>query len=320
MKDDLRDRISLYLYNELGDEEREALETELESNPELARAVESERRFLQALNQRTDHDAPHALLVECRHDLMRSVYRLGNQPHTGWDIGVWLARFPASLRSLRLAWQPTAALALLVVGFFAGRNADRVPQQLGGSAPNGSSVTEASLIGSSGSLRDIQSVQVDPENGSIEIVIEEVTRRTIRGSSQDPNIRSLLITTVQDYPNSGVRLESLDALTPRAADREVRGALVATMVEDDNPGVRLKALEALKPHHDDPEVRQGLVRILQQDDNPGMRVQAIELLTENPDRDLVEVMQNLVGQESNNYVRLRMLRTLHDLNASVDRF
>ena len=319
MKDDLRDRISLYLYNELGDDEREALETELESNPELARAVDGERRFLQQLNQRNDSDVPHALLVECRHDLMRSVYRLGNQPEARWDLGAWLARLPAPLQSLRVAWQPTVALALLAVGFFAGRTTDRLPQ-FSRSGPSGPSVTEASLIGSGGSLRDIQSVQVNPENGSVEIVIEEVTRRTIRGSSQDPNIRGLLIMTVQDYPNSGVRLESLDALTPRAADQEVQRALLATMIEDGNPGVRLKALEALKPHHDHPEVRQGLVRILQQDENPGMRVQAIELLTENPDRDLVGVLQTLVEREPNNYVRLRMLRTLHDLNASVDRF
>jgi hypothetical protein len=319
MKDDLRDRISLYLYNELGDEEREALESELEANPELARAVESERRFLRKLSERTDRDVPHALLVECRHDLMRSVYRLGNQPQTRWDFSAWLARLEASFPSLRLAWQPTAVLALLAVGFFAGRNVDRMPQ-FGGPLSQGQPATEASLIGSPGSLRDIQSVQVDPENGNVEIVLEEVTRRTIRGSSQDPNIRNLLITTVKDYPNSGVRLDSLDALTPRAADREVQRALLATMIEDGNPGVRLKALEALKPHHDDPEVRQGLVRILQQDDNPGMRVQAIELLTEHPDRDLVGVLQTLVARESNNYVRMRMLRTLHDLNASVDRF
>jgi HEAT repeat protein len=147
-----------------------------------------------------------------------------------------------------------------------------------------------------------------------------VTRRTIRGSSQDPNIRGLLISTVKDYPNSGVRMESLDALTLRASDHEVRGALLATMIEDPNPGVRLKALEALKPHHDYPDVRQGLVRILQQDDNPGMRVQAIELLTEKPDRELVGVLQTLVEGEPNNYVRLRMQRTLQDLNASVNRF
>jgi hypothetical protein len=319
MKDDLRDRISLYLYNELGDEEREALETELESNPELAQAVDSERRFLQKMSQRIDRDVPHALLVECRHDLLRSVYRIANQPRSRWDLGGWLSRFPDSLRSLRLAWQPTAALALLAVGFFAGRTADRLPR-LDGSISQGHPATEASFVSAPGSLRDIQSVEVNPENGNIEIVLEEVTRRTIRGSSQDPNIRSLLISTVKDYPNSGVRLETLDALSPRATDGDVRKALLTTMIEDGNPGVRLKALEALKPHHNDPEVRQGLVRILEEDDNPGMRVQAIELLTENPDRDLVGVLQNLVGQESNNYVRLRMMKTLHDLNASVDRF
>jgi hypothetical protein len=319
MKDDIRDTITLYLYNDLDDREREAFEAELESNPELARAVESERRFLQRLNQRTDREAPHALLAECRHDLMRSVYRLENERGQQSGFAAWLSNIAAPLRSLRLAWQPTAAMALLFAGFYAGRTLDHLPR-FGAAPAGGQPVAEASLIGSAGSLRDIQSVEVDPDNGSVEIVVEEVTRRTIRGSSQDPNIRSLLITTVTDYPNSGVRLDSLDALMPRAADRDVRRALLETMAGDRNPGVRLKALEALKPQHENPEVRQGLVRILQQDDNPGMRVQAIELLTENPDRELVGVLQTLVEQEPNNYVRLRMLRTLHDLNATVDRF
>ena len=317
MKDDLRDRISLYLYNELDDAEREIFEAELESSPELTRAVESERRFLLELSGRPRRESP-ALLAECRHDLMRSVYRLENR-RPGWDFAGWLGGLPGSLGSLRVAWLPTAALALLVVGFYAGRNVERLPD-FERSGATGQPLAEASLIGSAGSLRDIQSVEVDPQSGNIEIVLEEVTRRTIRGSSQDPTIRGLLISTVKEYPNSGVRLESLDALTPRASDQDVQRMLLATMVEDGNPGVRLKALEALKPHHNDPEVRQGLVRILQQDTNPGMRVQAIELLTEKPDRELVGVLQTLVEHEQNNYVRLRMQRTLQELNASVNRF
>ena len=64
MKDDLRDRISLYLYNELEDGEREAFEAELEADPELARAVENEKRFLQTLSQRPQREAPQALLAE----------------------------------------------------------------------------------------------------------------------------------------------------------------------------------------------------------------------------------------------------------------
>jgi hypothetical protein len=319
MKDDLRDRISLYLYNELEDAEREVFEAELESSPELAGAVESERRFLLELNQRPGREAPQALLAECRHDLMRSVYRHESQRRPSWDFSGWLGGLPASLGSLRVAWLPTAALALLLVGFYAGRNVERLPA-FEKSTSQSQPLAEASLIGSGGSLRDIQSVEVDPQSGTVEIVLEEVTRRTIRGSSQDPNIRGLLISTVKEYPNSGVRLESLDALTPRASDLDVQKMLLATMVEDGNPGVRLKALEALKPHHNEPEVRRGLVRILQGDDNPGMRVQAIELLTEKPDRELVGVLQTLVEQESNNYVRLRMQRTLQELNASVNRF
>jgi hypothetical protein len=70
----------------------------------------------------------------------------------------------------------------------------------------------------------------------------------------------------------------------------------------------------------DPAVRQALVKVLREDNNPGMRVHAIDLLIENPSRDLVGVLQDVIDSDRNNYVRLQCSRTLQELNASVDRF
>ncbi len=114
------------------------------------------------------------------------------------------------------------------------------------------------------------------------------------------------------------RHQTLDDLLAHKA--EVRRALRETMIGDRNPGVRLRAFEALKSHKDDPEMRQAFVEVLLNDDNPGMRVQAIDLLTENPDRDLVGLLQGLVERDQNNYIRLQSRRILYDLNASADRF
>jgi len=317
----VKGNITLYLYQELSEAEQDQIEEHAESCEGCARALAQERRFLQALSSRPAAPAPDSLLAECRHDLMRSVYRAdraGDPARPG--LFSWWPQVERTLASQwRPAWQPVGALALLLMGFGMGRAFDPAVRQGAGSNPP----LEASLFPAAPletALAGIQSVAINPEQGQVEIVVEEVTRRKIIGQPQDPNIRKLLLSTMRGYPNSGVRLDTLDILTHRVEDRDVRETLLEVMVEDENPGVRLKALDALRSRTEDPAVRQALVKVLREDSNPGMRVHAIDLLTENPGRDLVGVLQDVIDSERNNYVRLQCSRTLQELNASVDRF
>lgn len=310
--------ITLYLYQELDEGEQNRLEEHTETCESCAQALQDERHFLQALNERPVAELSHTLLAECRHDLMRSVYREERAPSREGLMSWWpgVERVLASL--WRPAWQPAAVTALLLVGFFGGRFSYQA-----GSPDRSGDTLQASLFPSGAAetaLAGIQSVAVDPEQGNVQIVVEEVTRRTIIGQPQDPRIQALLLSAVRNYPNSGVRLDTLDILTKRAEDPDIRRTLLEAMLEDENPGIRLKALDALRAHTNNPDVRQALVRVLRQDENPGMRVHAIDLLTENPGRDLVGVFQDLMDREPNNYVRMQFRRTLQDLNASVERF
>jgi hypothetical protein len=248
---------------------------------------------------------------------MREVYRAERPAGpSAWFAGLW-----ASLAGARLTWQPAAALTLLAVGFFGGRTTEDLWSGRGGAAGHGGQVAvrQQGLLNTSPvSVTDVRSIVNDPSGmGAVEIVIEE--RRTIRGNSNDPMIRGLLINSVQSS-HSGARLESLEALGHNLADSEIREALIRAMVEDENPGVRIKALEALKPHAKDADVRAALVSSVRGDDNPGMRVMAIDLLTAEPDRELAGVLQQLVAAETDDYVRMRCRKALLELNASVDTY
>ena len=312
----VKGNLLLYLYNELEEREHEALQEHLESCPSCSRVLEQERRLLGRLDQRRSADPPEAMLAECRHDLMRSVYH--QQKDTSRDAG-WLPPWADVVRvfgSTPRAWQPVLALILIVVGFYFGRASVDAPV---GEAPR-SDIRSASLIPSETSVGEIQSVELNPDGGKVEIILEETTRRTVSGAPQDPHIRSLLISTVRNYPNSGVRLETLDALRHRVDDREVRTALREAMVRDRNPGVRLKAFEALRVHHAEPDIREALKQVLRHDETPGMRIQVIDSLTQIPDRELIGLLQELVESDQNDYVRLKCRRTLRELNASEDRF
>ncbi len=320
MDQTLTDTISLYLYDELTAEQRERFEADIERSAELAEAVETERAFMRSLDSRPAPGAPaalpdalpDALLEECRRDLLREVRRVERAaPRAGAEPG-WWAGLLEGLSGMRVTWQPTAALALLALGFWGGRMTQQA-FSFGGLSSEG--LSQAGLTAAAPDFGDIQSIDFDAEAGSVEIIVDE--RRTLRGSPNDPMIRALLISNVRS-PSSGVRLESVAALRPRGADDEIRSALIRAMLEDPNTGVRLKAMGALAEHGRRQDVRQALVESLRTERNPGVRVQAVDLLTLNPDREIVGDLQELVQRESNSYVRLQCQKILHELNASVD--
>ena len=300
-----REHILLLLYHELDFARRDGVEAHLNACGDCARLYSTEREFLRSLNQRAT--PPKDLMAKSHYDLMRSVHSSRIEQST--TVKCWKG-FWRSLGLSRPIWQPTAVVTLLLLGFFVGRT----------SSPNVDSSPNSGHDTFGATAADIESVRLNADKTSVEIIIEQVKRRTIEGSLRDPNIQELLLSTALNYPNSGVRLDTIDALKNRVEDHKVKRVFQRAMIEDDNAGVRLKAFEALKPHRRDPEIRNAFLKVLMTDENPGMRVEAINVLTELPDRRLVEPLQKLVGRDTNRYIRLRSRRILHELNVSPGRF
>ena len=165
----------------------------------------------------------------------------------------------------------------------------------------------------------IRSVQPDAF-GQVRIAFDETRRQMITGSLSDGNIERLMLVAARDEGNDGLRVESMELLKGHAGSADVRDALLTALRNDPNPGVRFKALDALKGMSAQPEVRKTLSYVLQNDLNPGVRIQAIDLLTQHQDAGLVGMLQQLVGKESNSYVRQRCEKALEEMNASVGTF
>jgi len=300
----IKTQICWYLFNELDDGERAALEEHVEVCQGCATELERERAFLSRLGSRPALEVSPGLLAECRYDLMRSIHRaerLRQAAAPGW--------WERLQQSLWPRWQPAGACFLLVAGFWggwwtnsirAGRGLEGDPTQL--------------------AIANISGVQLDPAAGEVKVSFDEMRGHTLSGRLEDPAIQKFLIYAASGYANPGVRMESIDILRQSAADREVRNALLHLVANDRNAGVRLKALESLKPFAPDQEVHQTLIRVLTKDDNPGMRVQAVDLLVQSQDRNLVGLLQGVVEKENNNYVRMRCRDALRAMNASLETF
>jgi hypothetical protein len=301
--------IPLYFYGELPPEEEDRLEQHLDACAPCARLAESQRTLFAAIDRREMLPSA-ALLAECRHDLMRAVYRqeasiprrAGFSPH----------RFAAWLPSLGAWRMPLGASALLALGFVAARL----------TAPGAAgSFSLASLTPDViSSVRSVQPAQAGSQPGEVRIVLDETRRRVISGQLDDSNIQRLMLAAAHDENNPGVRWESVDLLKSHSDSTEVRELLLNRVAEDPNPGVRLKALDGLKTYTGDPQVRQVLADVLVHDDNPGVRIAAVDALTAHADDKMVGFLQGVVQKEDNTYVRRRCVKALQDMNASVGTF
>jgi hypothetical protein len=82
------------------------------------------------------------------------------------------------------------------------------------------------------------------------------------------------------------------------ADNEIVDALVKTMNEDPNSNVRMAAIEALKKFHQEPEVRQALIRSLSTQTDPVVQIALIQLMVEMKEKQAVKPLRKIIEDES----------------------
>lgn len=302
--------IPLYFYGELPPEEEERLEQHLHACAACAGEMERQRQLAAAMDRR-QIDAPPFLLEECRADLMAAIE--GGAPGLERRVakGPWtlfLEAMGATLAGFGRLRQPVGALALVALGFVAARFTGTGPGPL----------QTASVAPSDQVYSTVRSVQSDPA-GRVRIAFDETRRREVYGSAEDQNIQKLLLAAAHE-DNPAVRLQSVDLMKGQAESTEVRDALLNALATDPNAGVRLKALDGLKPLAGDAQVRKTLAQVLMTDDYPAVRMQAVDLLVAHRDGSMVGVLQSLVQQDSNDYVRLKCEKALKDWNASIGTF
>jgi len=302
--DSVSKSLSLFLYGELPLEEEQEFQDHLEACPACRKAFEAEKAMLAALDSR-ELEPPPELLVRCRTALEAAI--AAAPPRSGW-LPALRSLIGGGSRLWAAVARPAAAVALVALGFFGAR----------WSAPTPAAVP-AAQNSPEGFVTRIRYLQPEP-SGEVRMMVEETRQRYLTGSPQDERIQQLLLTAARESSDPGVRADSVDILTQRAASDQVRDALLYTLGNDTNPGIRLRALDALKPYAADPEVRRALARALLTDDNPGVRTQAIDLLVQNRTDELVGVLQQCLQHESNGYVRLRSERALKDMKASAGTF
>lgn len=294
-----RGRIALYLYGELSFQEEEDLEAHAESCEGCRKGLERERALHRALEAGAVPVA-FGTLAESRRELKNRLEKMRAEQGVFGRLGLrW--------KLVSAPWQPVGAVALLLLGYFGARIPSLPffgPAEAGVAGPMASRVR-----------------YVEPEaSGNVRIVIEEAHQRVLTGRPDEERMRRLLMDGARDPGDAGLRVASLDLLKNQTGSEEVREALLHSVRYDPNAGVRLKALEALRTFPENPAMRRTLTQVLLTDKNPGVRTQVIDLLAMQKNDQMVGLLQELLHQEDNDYVRERCQRVLRDLNASEGTF
>ena len=332
------DRAILYAAGELNEEERGAIEAHARQCGACAAVLSREvdlRKALAARVQPADRlDGSELLLARCRSELFEALDDAAAQPKRSWFSVLSPAGWLGAFRQTFVFHPGWSAAALLLAGAVAGTAARELYRQVAVPNPGKPVITvsaPAPITEQELATIDSAGIRVEPQNGSpapkVELQVRSPRPRMVEGTPDDAEIRRVLTYVIghSGQFDDGVRLDSIDALRPRAADPQVREAMSEALRHDPNPAIRLKAIEALRAAGSAPDVQSAILEALSDDDNSGVRIQALNTLIERMrsrqfpgvplDRRAVSVLRDRMRNDSNRYIRSRSADALGQLTS-----
>lgn len=303
--------LSLFLYGDLDFAAEEALEEHLAECPACQLALDREKAWHANLNAERA-DLPLDLLARCRRDLAVAARAEGK----GKAATPFWERVAAFLGVSTNRWTERLAVAslFLFLGFSLSHWSNRFDLIGRFTAPG--DLAEASLLGRV-QVRDVRPVG----DGKIRLSLDQIEQGEIVGSLKDEAVRRLLLSTIKNSADAGLRVDSVELLVGQS-EPEVHEVLLHSVTNDPNPAVRLKALEGLRAFRADEETRNALLSVLQYDNNSGVRSEAMEVLVP-PGTvvrlapDVAGAFQHIIRSESeDDFIRLRCLQILQAASAS----
>ncbi|MFZ0704545.1 MAG: HEAT repeat domain-containing protein [Candidatus Korobacteraceae bacterium] len=295
----VQQNITLYLYNELADDAHHELQQHVARCTACAAELSAQQQFQSAMSVLPVEEVSPSFVASARMKLQESLELVQPSRH-------WYQRFsfdPATwMRQVRFS--PALAAVIFMVGFGGGIGATyrmsngRIVEPTQAQMAQVEAPSEASISG-------ITSIQRDPNTNQVKVQYDKVMPESVEGTVTDPKIQDLLLYAAKSNENSGVRLNSVDALKGKSDDPRVRETLTYSLRYDSNPGVRLQALEGLGPLvKDDIRVRNAVLEALLNDSNLGVRSGALHSLEPvKADSSVRMALQQLAKEDPSDYIR-----------------
>jgi hypothetical protein len=309
-----QENLLLAIYDELPDENAEALEQHLA-------VCEDCRRELSAIRIMEERLALLPVLEPSPNLLAQSRMRLDDAldlipPHG----------FLHRLRSNFFAWvghvqsAPALATLLLGAGFISGHFVNQYQSSHASKQVAQKPVWLSNPT--SGAVANVTGIVQTPNSEMVQVKYNRVIPESVEGSLDQPEIRELLLVGTRAAADSGVRANSVSLLANECKaghacvggpdPNGIRNQLLVSMLYDEDAGVRLKALEGLKRYvGQDPRVRDAIAEALSRDPNAEVRKEAISTLGPvKTDSTVRQVLRTVSTQDENPFVRTASFNAL----------
>jgi hypothetical protein len=301
-----QEKITLAAYGELPDEESPELEQHLAGCESCRRELDAVRALQSAMYLVPVTEPSANLLARAR---MKLEDAIDNMPRQGLLVRL-VQNFLSGAGRLRTA--PVAASALVFLSLGAGvfggyKMADLKtgPPQVAANPPGEQSPVAQEPIA------NVSSIVREPNSENVEVTYNRLVPVKVRGTLDDPNIRTILLAGTQSQGNSAVRDNSVSLLAAECkaghdcSGGPIRDALIVAARYDGSPDVRKKALQGLEPYiAEDMRVRDAVLEILMDDGDPSVRTAAISVLRPvEADSSVRQVLRTVAVEDKNPYIR-----------------
>lgn len=127
----------------------------------------------------------------------------------------------------------------------------------------------------------------------------DVIADKLKSQEKQLSITREMMAKLANEQSASQRIQGVNvALKFEKADDEIVTALVKTMNEDPNTNVRLAALEALSKFIDEPTVKKALTNSLSKQKDPHVQIALIRILVKIKEKGVVKDLQKIVDDES----------------------
>jgi len=131
-------------------------------------------------------------------------------------------------------------------------------------------------------------------------------------STQVHEMREMVLLALLENPSASERIRGVSYTNEISkVNRNVINALLSTLNNDPNSNVRLMTLEALTHYADDPAVREGLVQSILQQDSPLVQAALADVMLKLQEKRAVVPLNELLHQKDlNEMVRMKIRQAL----------
>ena len=315
-----KERLQLYIYNELAGEELQDFESHLHTCSLCREELKEIKQLNLILDQCKAVQLSDNLIQEARQELTQSLKREPKIQSLTNTIIETIYDFVVPRYKVALG-----GAAFIATGIFIGYMVFHTDEYSAKREPiiAQNKIEYADPLSDESRISNLQFSSSNPVSGEVEFTFDAIMPVHMKGRINDPNIQKVLAYALLSDQNPGVRLQSVSVLASetrtKEPDAEVMDALISAVKSDKNPGVRKQALEALEQYTSISKVKEALLDVLMHDESSGLRIAAINALTKRNgkiiqnDNELLNVLRTTLTNDNNNYIRLRSQAVLKEI-------